>query len=104
MNEPVCIVDYQEDGSSFSMWKQYYNNPKGFAFFRISEMKYQSGLELLKTCVHYVSSSILAKNYNFISESPRKLQTVLAIPAGYVLSVVNKYKVKKNSSFTMKVE
>lgn len=104
MNEPVCIVDYQEDGSSFSMWKQYYNNPKGFAFFRISEMKYQSGLELFKTCVHYVSSSILAKNYNFISESPRKLQTVLAIPAGYVLSVINKYKVKKNSSFTMKVE
>lgn len=104
MNEPVCIVDYQEDGSSFSMWKQYYNNPKGFAFFRISEMKYQSGLELFKTCVHYVSSSILAKNYNFISESPRKLQTVLAIPPGYVLSVINKYKVKKNSSFTMKVE
>ncbi|MFR2096450.1 glycosyltransferase family 2 protein [Eubacterium sp.] len=104
MNEPVCIVDYQEDGSSFSMWKQYYNNPKGFAFFRISEMKYQSGLELFKTCVHYVSSSILAKNYNFISESPRKLQTVLAIPVGYVLSVINKYKVKKNSSFTMKVE
>lgn len=104
MNEPVCIVDYQDSGSSANMWKQYYKNPKGFAFFRKSEMKYQHGLQLFKTCIHYVSSSIISKNYNFISESPRKLQTVLAIPAGYVLSVVNKYKVKKNSSFTMKVE
>lgn len=104
MNEPVCIVDYQENGSSFSMWKQYYNNPKGFAFFRISEMKYQSGLELFKTCIHYVSSSIIAKDRNFLSKSPKKLQTLLAVPAGFALSVLNKQKVKNDSSFSMKVE
>lgn len=104
MNEPVCIVDYQENGSSFSMWKQYYNNPKGFAFFRISEMKYQSGLELFKTCIHYVSSSIIAKDHNFLSKSPKKLQTLLAVPAGFALSVLNKQKVKNDSSFSMKVE
>ena len=104
MNEPVCIVDYQEDGSSFSMWKQYYKNPKGFAFFRKSEMKYQHGLQLFKTCIHYVSSSIISKNKSFVKESPKKLMTVLAVPFGFVLTVINKYKVKKNSSFTMKVE
>jgi len=35
--------------------------------------------------VHYVSSSFLSKNRKFISESPYKLLTILAIPAGYVL-------------------
>lgn len=95
MNEPVCIVDYQEDGSSFSMWKQYYNNPKGFAFFRISEMKYQSGLELFKTCIHYVSSSIISKNKSFVKESPKKLMTVLAVPFGLLLTVIISIKAKK---------
>lgn len=95
MNEPVCIVDYQEDGSSFSMWKQYYNNPKGFAFFRKSEMKYQHGLQLFKTCIHYVSSSIISKNKNFVKESPKKLMTVLAVPFGTLLSIVNKHIITK---------
>lgn len=95
MNEPVCIVDYQDSGSSANMWKQYYNNPKGFAFFRISEMKYQSGLELLKTCVHYVSSSIISKNKSFVKESPKKLMTVLAVPFGLLLTVIIRIKAKK---------
>lgn len=93
MNEPVCIVDYQEDGSSFSMWKQYYKNPKGFAFFRKSEMKYQHGLQLFKTCIHYVSSSIISKNKSFVKESPKKLMTVLAVPFGILLYILNKYKI-----------
>ena len=102
MNEPVCIVDYQEDGSSFSMWKQYYNNPKGFAFFRISEMKYQSGLQLFKTCIHYVSSSLISRDKKFISKSPKKIFTFLAIPFGYALFLLNKSKVKNDSSFKFK--
>lgn len=104
MNEPVCIVDYQEDGSSFSMWKQYFNNPKGFAFLRVADMERQSGLDLFKTCVHYVSSSIIAKEHEFIKNSPKKLQTILAIPFGVALSMLIKYKVKQNSSFKMKAK
>ena len=93
MNEPVCIVDYQDSGSSANMWKQYYNNPKGFAFFRKSEMKYQHGLQLFKTCIHYVSSSIISKNKSFVKESPKKLMTVLAVPFGILLYILNKYKI-----------
>lgn len=104
MNEPICVVDYQENGSSFSMWKQYYNNPKGFAFYRLSEMKYQSGLDLFKTCIHYVSSSVIAKGSAFVKKSPKKVQTVLAIPFGIALSVLIKYKAKRNLSFKMKVK
>ena len=39
MNEVVCIVEYMEDGSSLNMLKQYRRNPKGFAFYRIENMK-----------------------------------------------------------------
>lgn len=93
MNEPVCIVDYQDSGSSANMWKQYYKNPKGFAFFRKSEMKYQYGLQLFKTCIHYVSSSIISKNKSFVKESPKKLMTVLAVPFGILLYILNKFKI-----------
>lgn len=100
MNEPVCIVNYQDSGSSANMWKQYYKNPKGFAFFRISEMKYQSGLELFKTCIHYVSSSIISKDKKFLSRSPKKFFTLLAIPFGIMLAILNKYKFKMNAKMT----
>ena len=92
MNEPVCVVDYQDSGSSANMWKQYYKNPKGFAFFRKSEMKYQHGFQLFKTCIHYVSSSIISKNKSFVKESPKKLMTVLAVPFGLLLAVVTELK------------
>lgn len=65
---------------------------KGFAFFRKSEMKSQSGLEFLKTCIHYVSSLIISKNKSFVKETPKKLMTVLAVPFGLLLAVVTELK------------
>ena len=32
LNEPLVIVDYQPDGSSFNMYKQYWNNPTDLHF------------------------------------------------------------------------
>lgn len=32
LNEVVCEVEYQADGSTGTMWKQYLKNPQGFAF------------------------------------------------------------------------
>ena len=40
LNECVCIVDYQMDGSSTNMYRQYVRNPKGFAFWRKEQMKH----------------------------------------------------------------
>lgn len=40
LNEVLCNVEYQPDGSSNSMLKQYLNNPKGFAFWRKVCMQY----------------------------------------------------------------
>lgn len=91
MNEPVCVVEYQPDGSSMNMFKQYLNNPKGFAFLRKSEMVLtKSKKRCFIECMHYVSSSIISKNKNFIKESPKKAMTLLAIPFGFLLTLIIK--------------
>lgn len=92
MNKPVCVVEYMEDGSSKNMLRQYYKNPRGFAFMRKVHMKYDKEfLKKFKTCVHYVSSSFISKNKGFIKESPKKGMTVLAIPFGFVLYLLILY-------------
>lgn len=97
LNEPLVIVDYQPDGSSMGMYRQYWTNPKGFAHLRKIHMKYYKSFKMrFKTCIHYVSSSIRCKNKSFISESPLPLMTVLAIPFGVVLYFYTKYKVNQN--------
>lgn len=102
MNEPLVVVEYQEDGSSFNMYRQYWNNPKGFAFFRKTEMVTTKSVKRrFMVCIHYVSSSLIANNRHFIKESPRKLTTILAIPFGYVLYKFIAHKVKKNAKMNV---
>lgn len=97
LNEPLVVVEYQQDGSSFNMFKQYWNNPRGFAFFRKAEMMTTDSLKRkLKVCTHYVSSSIISHNGKFIQESPEKLLTILCIPSGIALYCLIRYKVKRN--------
>ena len=84
--EIVCNVDYQDDGSTGTMWKQYLMYPKGFAFWRKVCMQYpESKKRMIVDCIHYCSSSLIAKNKNYIKESPRKMLTVLCTPVGWML-------------------
>lgn len=102
LNEPLVIVEYQQDGSSFNMFKQYWNNPKGFAFFRKAEMMTTRSLKRkFLICAHYVSSSIISGNRRFIQESPEKFLTVLSIPAGVALYWLIRYKVKHQVKMTV---
>lgn len=93
LNEVLCRVEYQKDGSSLNMFRQYLKNPKGFAFLRKTDMKYNKTFKRqFITCVHYVSSSILSKNGHFIKESPKKLLTVAAVLPGIALTFYIKWK------------
>ncbi len=87
LNEIICIVEYMKDGSSLNMFNQYIKNPRGFSFIRIEDMKNPraSLIFKFKSCVHYVSSSFIAKEKYFVKKSPLKGLTVLAIPFGYLL-------------------
>lgn len=95
LDEIVCLVEYQQDGSSLNMFRQYIKNPRGFAFWRTVKMQYPDNfIALFKDCIHYCSSCMIAHNRNFIRESPKKLLTTLAIPFGAILTVYIKRKAR----------
>lgn len=89
LNKPLCVVNYQPDGMSANIFRQYFNSPNSFAQYRkvIMENPNTSFPYLVKTTIHYVSSSILSGNRHFVKESPRKLLTILMIPFGLLLTV-----------------
>lgn len=96
LNEVLCNVEYQTNGSSGTMWKQYLKNPKGFAFWRKVCMLYpQSRKRMIVDCIHYCSSSGLAKNRKYIKESPRKALTCICIPFGWLMTVYIKRKAER---------
>lgn len=93
LNEIVCNVEYQPDGSTGTMWKQYLKNPKGWMFWRKVCMQYPySTKRLIIDCVHYVASSLIAGNRHFLMDSPRKMLTLLCVPFGAALSKYVKHK------------
>ena len=95
LDQVVCNVDYQLDGHSAGMWKEYVRSPRGFAEWRKLCMQYPySTKRLIIDCIHYCSSSIIAKNRKYIKESPRKLLTVVCTIPGLILSMITKKKAK----------
>lgn len=96
LDEVLCNVEYQPDGSSNTMWRQYLRNPKGWAFWRKVCMQYPiSKKRMVVDGIHYCSSSQIAHNRNYIQESPRKLLTVLCTPAGWALTAYIRRKAKE---------
>ncbi len=95
LNEPLVIVDYQADGSSFNMYRQYWNNPNGFMFLRKEHMRlYHSFKVKFKSCIHYVAHSIRAGKLKELLNNPCPLMTVFALLPGYALYVRTRYMVK----------
>lgn len=97
LNENLRYVEYQPGGMSASMWKQYRSSPRSFAEIRKLYLSFpDSGLKFrLKHSIHYVSSSILAKNKAFLKESPAKALTVLALPFGALLAAYICFKTRR---------
>lgn len=87
LNEPLVVVEYQPDGSSNTMWKQYGRNPQGFAFLRRETMKHHPYFkERFKAAIHHISSCIFL-NKNPLTDSPCPLLSIAALPFGIVLHV-----------------
>lgn len=100
LNEPLAVVEYQDDGSSRNMYKQYWNNPKGFAFIRRQDMMYKKSFKRkIESCIHYVANSIRAKNKHFIQESPLPVLTILSIIPGIVWYYIIKHNVKNEKKY-----
>jgi glycosyltransferase involved in cell wall biosynthesis len=93
VNAVFCIVEYQEDGSSMNMFKQYRKHPNGFAFSRISRIKYgKTFKERFKNAIHLVSSSIFSKDTSWLLKSDKPFLIVTAIPFGILLNLYIRFK------------
>ena len=99
LDDVLCRVEYQADGSSGTMWKQYLKNPRGFAFWRKVCMQYPTSRKRKYVdCIHYVSSSLIAGEKRIISDSPAKMETIAAFPWGFLLACFTRFMAKKQQN------
>lgn len=96
LNENLCFVDYQVDGMTNNIFNQFRNSPKSFAELRLlmMTMKRAPFKFIFKQHVHLVSSSLLAKDFKILLQSPKKTLTFLSIPLGILLYFYIKLKSK----------
>lgn len=95
MNEVICIVEYQEDGSSGTIFRQYKQSPRGFAEARKVNMQYGIRFrDRFRAAIHYVSSVIFIKDYNLLRLSPNLRLTIFAIPMGIVLNIYIRLRIR----------
>jgi glycosyltransferase involved in cell wall biosynthesis len=93
-NEIYCIVEYQAEGSSHTIFKQYAQSSRGFAYARKIKLKYSKNFtEIIKNCIHLGSLGITTKNLTLIlHNNPYKLFTLLLLPAGALLNIFVRFK------------
>lgn len=97
VNRCFCLVEYQPDGMTANIWKQYVSSPNSFAELRraILEVPGMTWKYRFKTAAHYVASSLMAKQKKILRRSPAKLLTLLAWPAGWALLALMRYRTRK---------
>lgn len=97
LNENLRYVEYQDNGMSNSMLKQYRNSPNSFAEIRKLYLSFPdtSWKFRMRHSIHLVSSCILAGKFmDAIKNSPCRRTTIIAIPFGYLLSLYIRIKTK----------
>lgn len=97
-NDCFCIVEYQPDGMSSNIYKQYRNSPRSFAETRKLYLSFPNTSVSFKIrqSIHYVSSCLLAKRFwKGLRESKFPLYTVVSIPFGVILTLYIIVKTRK---------
>lgn len=97
LNENLRYVDYQENGMTNQIFKQYFDSPKSFLktrqlylSFKKAPLKFK-----IKNSIHYVSSCILSKEYRKIFKNPLGIAYVfISIIPGILLSIIIYFKVR----------
>lgn len=82
-NQPLVVVEYQQDGSSMNMYRQYKKNPRGFVYLRkIILSGNPSFVKAVRHCCHYIADKLLARQYDIVADSPMPIMTSLMLPFG----------------------
>jgi len=96
LNKPICVVEYLEDGYSRNINQMFRNNPKGFAFLKNTQMRYDKKLiRKFITCIQYVAFMLLSKNIHIFKETSYKFMTFCAIPLGFAFHCYIRIKTMK---------
>lgn len=96
-NDIYCIVEYQEDGSSHSILKQYKQSPRGFAYSRKFQIKHIDGItNEIKNYTHLISSSFFSKDISLAFKGVNPLKSILFYPFGILLHIYILLKIKKS--------
>lgn len=94
-NEVWAEIDYQPDGSSATINKQYFKSPKGFRFAKINEYHQSTVFKYkVRALVHYGFTSFILKDKKFIQDSPNPLLSLVLTPLSYYFYRSKKSKVK----------
>ena len=97
VNENFCFVEYQEtDSMSANIYRQYMRSPRSFAKCRLQEMTlcHSTLMNCWRSAIHYVAECIIARDAQWLSQSPRKLMTLCAVPFGVALYVLIRWKTR----------
>jgi len=86
MNERLIVVEYQADGSSATVLKQYFQRPRGFRARREVNIRHaiRAGYRI-KNIIHYGFLSIVARSWGYPMRSPTPLWSLLILPASAAL-------------------
>ena len=90
LNENLRFVEYQDEGMSNSIFKQYRNSPNSFAEIRRLYLSFKNtNLKFrIKNYIHLVSSLLFARRLtDELRKTDQKFQLVAAIPAGVLFSL-----------------
>lgn len=97
INDSICFVEYQDtDSMSANIFRQYIDSPRSFSKLRLLEMQLSrnSLTNRIRVCTHYIATSIISGNMNFIKESPLPILTTLLVPLGIMLHIYFKIRTR----------
>ena len=97
LNENLRFVEYQPNGMTSNIFRQFRNSPKSFVATRKLYLSFpNTGWKFrFRHSMHYVSSCIFAKQKHFLKESPAKAMTLAALLPGLALNLYIRYKTRR---------
>lgn len=94
-NEVYCIVEYQEEGSSHTIFKQYKQSPRGFAYARKIHIKYADNIKnKVKGYLHLISSALFAKDIQLAFKEVNPFMSLILLPFGLLINLFIRVKIK----------
>ena len=101
LNQPVCVVEYLQDGMSNSVKKSYMKNPNGNIEYAkvILSIPNATKINKFKQAIHYVANANIIKQKKKTIEGKEKIYTIICYPLGMLYSMwIEKEKKKMEKS------